>query len=230
MSKFGGLVVGRFRVCGGAVQAAVVADSLTEFSAAQGPTAGRTLLQPHRARRLHDGRLLCVLGYDAVENRWQASPRRSCRQTSTFATDRFGGHPNGIGPTTRTPTSGRCGAVSAISADSCARLRPAQYQHNPEAADPGRSSRLRRGLLELRRTTDDVGIVSSRARPRRRNPDRLAIDPTGCWSRAATTPRVRARRGTHFSARIATLEVPEPAAAWLVCSFVAVAGRLLQPR
>lgn len=204
-------------------QAALVADSVAEFSGTQGAEGWSYGYFNHTALGAYStGGFNAFALYDAGLERWQASETQVGAANNVYlSTSRFGGHPNGVGP------DAQDAAIWAMrrwvsDVDGPLRLDFDLRKLNTNPDSGGITGHVFVDGVEVFSSfiaaTDDVGIqsflmldvsVGSLID--------FAIDPAGMLvpGRGDDVQSARAD-GTWFSARIATAEVPEPAALALV--------------
>jgi len=221
-------------------QAALVADSVLDYSAVQGAGGWSYGYFNHTALGTYSSAGFTAFAlYDAGDERWHASAAQVGAQNNVYlSTNRFGGHPNGLGPDSQDANIWAMRRwVSDV--DGPVRLSFDLRKINTNPAAGGVTGHIFVDGVEVFSsfiaTTDDAGIQSFLML------DvgvgtliDFAIDPTGVVvpGRADHVESARAD-GTHFSANIVTVEVPEPASLGLVlaglCGFCAVRGAR-QPR
>lgn len=204
-------------------QAALVADSVLEFSGVQGTDGWSYGYFNHTAQGAYaTGGFTTFALYDNGGSRWKATDAQVGANNNVFLNiDRFGGHPAGLGPESQ---DANIWAMRRWVSDVDALVRMdfdlRKLNTNPSAggitghifvdgieifsrfiaSDDGVGFQSY-FMLDL-----DVGTVID-----------FAIDPTGILvpGRGDSVESARAD-GTHFSARITTAEVPEPATIGLV--------------
>lgn len=224
------------------VQAALVADSVAEFSGTQGTDGWSYGYFNHTALGSYTTAGFSAFAvYNAIDDRWQASDAQVGAANNVYlSTSRFGGHPNGLGPDAQDANIWAMRRwVSDV--DGLVRMDFDLRKLNTNPAAGGITGHIFIDGVEIFSrfiATDDgvgfqsyfmldldVGTVID-----------FVIDPTGILvpGRGDGIESARAD-GTHFSASIATAEVPEPAALALVlvglCGVCGVcAARRSRPR
>ena len=205
------------------VQAALVADSVAEFSGTQGTDGWSYGYFNHTALGSYTTAGFSAFAvYNAIDDRWQASDAQVGAANNVYlSTSRFGGHPNGVGPNAQDANIWAMRRwVSDV--DGLVRMDFDLRKLNTNPAAGGITGHIFIDGVEIFSrfiATDDgvgfqsyfmldldVGTVID-----------FAIDPTGILVPGRSDGIESARAdGTHFSAIIATAEVPEPAALALV--------------
>jgi hypothetical protein len=212
-----------FAAAASPVQAALVADSVLEFSGTQGADGwsygyfNRTALGAYST-----GGFSAFALYDAGTARWQASEAQVGAANNVYlGTDRFGGHPNGLGPDAQDANIWAMRRwVSDI--DGPVRLDFDLRKLNTNPASGGITGHLFVDGVEVFSSfiaaADGVGIQSFLMLDISIGTlIDFAIDPTGVLvpGRGDGIESARAD-GSQFSASISTVDVPEPAALALV--------------